>query len=242
MKIQCACGAKYAFDVTPEMAENPVRFVCQNCGLDSSDFVNGLIRQELGLGTPAAMPPPLPGRRPPFQFPSRRRGCTLRTRLNRPVKPAKPPPAPKRRSSASSTGASFARIAVWSAKNRFARSAWNFSATSARRCARPGPKRRKSRFPSMPDRKSVVEAQFWRKTGKISGAIAAVVVALLGFWFWYAWFGSVPHPVFSVRFTEAALFRPVQALREKPDCFPAWRHPGALRHQVKKGNLVASVD
>ena len=58
MKIQCACGAKYAFDVTPEMAENPVRFVCQTCGLDSSDFVNGLIRQELGLGTPAAMPPP----------------------------------------------------------------------------------------------------------------------------------------------------------------------------------------
>ena len=65
MKIQCACGAKYAFDVTPEMAENPVRFVCQNCGLDSSDFVNGLIRQELGLGTPVAIaaaagPPPPP--------------------------------------------------------------------------------------------------------------------------------------------------------------------------------------
>src|SRR5208283_2528791 len=58
MKIQCACGAKYAFDVTPEMAGNPVRFVCQNCGLDSSDFVNGLIRQELGLGAPVATPPP----------------------------------------------------------------------------------------------------------------------------------------------------------------------------------------
>ena len=58
MKIQCACGAKYAFDVTPEMAENPVRFVCQNCGLDSSDYVNGLIRQELGLGTPVIAPPP----------------------------------------------------------------------------------------------------------------------------------------------------------------------------------------
>ena len=54
MKIQCACGAKYAFDATPEMVENPVRFVCQNCGLDSSDFVNGLIRQELGLAKPAA--------------------------------------------------------------------------------------------------------------------------------------------------------------------------------------------
>ena len=49
MKIQCSCGAKYTFDITPDMADKPVRFVCQQCGLDSSDFVNNLIRQELGL-------------------------------------------------------------------------------------------------------------------------------------------------------------------------------------------------
>ena len=28
MKIQCACGAKYSFDATPEMLQNPVRLVC----------------------------------------------------------------------------------------------------------------------------------------------------------------------------------------------------------------------
>jgi hypothetical protein len=63
---------------------------------------------------------------------------------------------------------------------------------------------KKIRVPVYAGQKTMVEAQFWRKTGKISGAIAAVVVALLGFWFWYAWFGSVPHPIFSVRFTEVA--------------------------------------
>ena len=57
MKIQCACGAKYAFDVTPEMLQNPVRFVCPSCGRDSSDFVNELIRRELGGQTPAAPAP-----------------------------------------------------------------------------------------------------------------------------------------------------------------------------------------
>src|ERR1039458_6869098 len=56
MKIQCSCGAKYAFDVSPEMAQTPVRFVCPACGLDSSDFVNNLVRQELGLPEPAAAP------------------------------------------------------------------------------------------------------------------------------------------------------------------------------------------
>src|SRR5271169_3691993 len=57
MKIQCACGAKYAFDATPEMLQNPVRFVCPGCGLDSSDYVNELIRREFA-GQPPAEPPP----------------------------------------------------------------------------------------------------------------------------------------------------------------------------------------
>src|SRR5690242_18655339 len=56
MKIQCACGAKYAFDATPEMLQNPVKFVCPACGLDSSDFVNELIRREF-TGQPSAAPP-----------------------------------------------------------------------------------------------------------------------------------------------------------------------------------------
>ena len=64
MKIQCSCGAKYAFDVTPETAQTPVRFVCPACGLDSSDFVNRLVRQELGLPEPAAAPGPAPVARP----------------------------------------------------------------------------------------------------------------------------------------------------------------------------------
>src|ERR1035438_3851888 len=57
MKIQCSCGAKYAFDVTPEMAKTPVRFVCSACGLDASDFVNSLVRQELGLSAAAVGAP-----------------------------------------------------------------------------------------------------------------------------------------------------------------------------------------
>ncbi len=61
MKIQCACGAKYAFDATPEMLQNPVKFVCPGCGLDSSDFVNELIRREFaGQTSPAPLPTETP--------------------------------------------------------------------------------------------------------------------------------------------------------------------------------------
>ena len=61
MKIQCSCGAKYSFDVTPASAANPVRFVCPACGVDSSAIVNELIQRELGVESPqVALPPPAP--------------------------------------------------------------------------------------------------------------------------------------------------------------------------------------
>ena len=57
MKIQCSCGAKYSFDVTPDNVAQPVRFVCPACGVDSSDLVNDLIRREFAAATPAPEPP-----------------------------------------------------------------------------------------------------------------------------------------------------------------------------------------
>src|SRR5690349_3299134 len=67
MKLQCSCGAKYSFDVTPDMAGGPVHFSCPACGMDYSEFVTNLVRQELGsASTPArAIAPPPPGYVPP---------------------------------------------------------------------------------------------------------------------------------------------------------------------------------
>src|SRR6267154_1869782 len=56
MKLQCSCGAKYTFEVTPEMAAEPVHFVCSACGMDASAFVTQLVRQHLGEGAPAITP------------------------------------------------------------------------------------------------------------------------------------------------------------------------------------------
>src|SRR5260221_8303102 len=58
MKIQCPCGTKYSFDITPEMARTPITFVCQKCGVDSSEMVNRIIRQQLDIGAQSASPPP----------------------------------------------------------------------------------------------------------------------------------------------------------------------------------------
>src|SRR5687768_6074279 len=60
MKIQCNCGTKYAFDITPDMVANPVRLVCQNCGTDNSVAVNQIIQQQFGTTVTETVAAPAP--------------------------------------------------------------------------------------------------------------------------------------------------------------------------------------
>jgi len=200
MKIQCPCGTKYAFDVTPEMAQTPVQFVCQVCGLDASDFVNELIRQELGLEpqTAAAAPPePQPALPPP---------------------PPATPVARLRTHTASSTGTTtFVKAASqpclkhpgqvltqrcyvcgrWMCPKCMELFGYVCSPLCKAKAEATG-----IDMPVYAHQKSVVEGKFWRKVWLAGGAVAAVVLAFVGLWVWYAWFGSVPHPAFSIRFAE----------------------------------------
>lgn len=48
MKVICDCGAKYAFDASPEMVRNPIAFACPSCGVDLSARLNAMIREAFG--------------------------------------------------------------------------------------------------------------------------------------------------------------------------------------------------
>ncbi len=56
--------------------------------------------------------------------------------------------------------------------------------------------------PSYGGRKFAVQREFWRKTGLISTIAGVIIFGALGFWFWYAWIGSVPKVLFSVRWDD----------------------------------------
>lgn len=197
MKLQCSCGAKYAFDAKPEMLAHPVKFICPSCGLDASDFVNELIRQEFGAqvlpqpGTPAAPPPPPP---PP-------RASGLRVAHEAPAPVAQPQEA--------------VPVSKFCAKHRERCTEQCFV------CHKPiCPKclqmfgyfcsplckgkaeAQGLRVPVYAGQRDVVDAQFWRKSGLISGGIGLLILLFFGLWIWYAWFGSVPHTYFSVRFED----------------------------------------
>jgi hypothetical protein len=52
--------------------------------------------------------------------------------------------------------------------------------------------------------KSVIEARQWRKIFRLGAAAGGGLVVLLCVWIWWAWFATVPHAVFSVRFPEVS--------------------------------------
>jgi hypothetical protein len=56
VKIECACGQHYAFDVEPVNGRMPAPVACPACGADGSPAANAFIAQQ--LAAPVAIPPP----------------------------------------------------------------------------------------------------------------------------------------------------------------------------------------
>jgi hypothetical protein len=230
MKVQCNCGAKYAIDVTPEMARDPVRFVCPSCDLDLSGPINELIRQELGI-TPAPVPVPPPAMAQPVTPASKSTKMRVAIAHAAPAT-AVAAAAPARLSISKGTstathGTATATAAPPSDGNSdgqpCSKHRGEFSVENCYVCRKPlCPKcmelfgyvcsplcRAKANsnginVPIFAGQKSVREAQQWRKIWFTGAGISAAVVLILGVWIWYAFIGSVPHPIFSVRFPEMA--------------------------------------
>ena len=64
IKIQCACGTKFAFEVTPVNGRMPQNVACPNCNASALDQANAEIQRQLGQVASAA-PNPTPIAPPP---------------------------------------------------------------------------------------------------------------------------------------------------------------------------------
>ena len=189
MKLQCSCGAKYAFDAKPEMLQQPVKFICPSCGLDSSEFVNQLIQQEFGGQT--ATPPP------PSASPAGAAG-RLRVPLDAP-----PPEALPTASQTCSKHREPATEKCAVCQKPICPKCLELFGFFCSPLCRGKAEAQRLDVPLYAGRKDVLEARFWRRTGLIAGTLGLLLLLFLGVWIWYAWFGSVPHPCFSVRFDDA---------------------------------------
>ncbi|HWD91467.1 MAG TPA: B-box zinc finger protein [Verrucomicrobiae bacterium] len=215
MKVQCPCGAKYSIDVTPEMARDPVRFVCPECNVDLSGPINELIREELGVAssapsaaaTPAARKrvettslhaPAAPAKLAISRSPSTATHGTAVESAPQPGRSADDPqPCTKHQGELA-----FERCFVCQkpiCPSCMAMFGYVCSPLCQARATANG-----INVPLYAGQKSVREARQWRKVGLIGAGVSVLIVALLAGWIWYAWFGSVPHSIFSVRFPEMA--------------------------------------
>lgn len=82
VKIECACGQHYAFDVEPYKGAMPSRVACPACGADGTHSANEFIAQALAAQPPppppvasvrlevSTAPPPLPPKAPAASFPT----------------------------------------------------------------------------------------------------------------------------------------------------------------------------
>jgi outer membrane protein assembly factor BamB len=191
MKLQCSCGAKYAFDAKPEMVDQPVKFICPNCGLDASDFVNQLIRQEFDAATSApagsapapSLPPPPPS------------AGQLRVSVESPVVPKAVPVCAKHGEPATE------KCAV--CHKPICPKCLEVLGYFCSPLCKGKAEAKRLNVPAYAGGRDVAEAKFWQKTGLIAGILGVLVVLFFGAWIWYAWFGSVPHPYFSKRFEDA---------------------------------------
>ncbi len=201
MKIQCSCGAKYAFDISPEMGQTPIRFICQSCGLDSSEFVNELIRRELASVEAVAATPSLDTSMAPVEQASAGTSrIRIRSSISARPEPQEPSPlhyCPKH------PGQVPVDHCLVCGKPICPKCMELFGYVCSPLCIGKA-ETQGIEIPVYRGKKSVIQSRHWRKVGLVAGAIAVVVSGWLGFWFWYAWFGSVPKPVFSVRFPEPA--------------------------------------
>lgn len=53
IKILCACGTKFAFDVEPIGGKMPAAVACPSCSIDATEAANEIIAQQLGMMPPA---------------------------------------------------------------------------------------------------------------------------------------------------------------------------------------------
>ncbi len=202
MKLQCSCGAKYAFDTTPEMVQNPVKFICPGCGRDSSAFVNELIRREYGVATPAPSPVPEAAAAPePQASAAAPVGSRLRiSREQAAAAPAEPAP-PVSKYCSRHRSELTTEYCVICRKPICPKCLVEFGYFCSPLC-RGKAEAQNIAAPVFAGQKFEADRRYWQKTGLIFGSIAGAIVLFLGAWTWYAWFGSVPHTYFSVRFDD----------------------------------------
>jgi len=189
IKILCSCETKFAFDVEPVDGKMPVDIFCPKCGADATQYANHVIQQTLSGengGAAPAMPKP-------------------RIRLQ--VAHA---PADSSGGSESAQGAPAGEKCHRHPRNLAIEHCVVCNKAICPECmeifgylcsiaCRYRADQEKIRVPVYKLQKNMVERGALRKSIAITSAVVALLLALVGAWFWYIMSGSKPRPFYSLK-------------------------------------------
>jgi hypothetical protein len=165
--------------------------------LDSSDFVNQLIRQEFAGQTPPPPPAPAPAMPPP-PLPAT---AAPRMRIVM-AAPVATPPAAATESKLCSKHHERATEKCSVCHQPICPKCLELFGYFCSPLCKGKAEAQHLNVPVYAGRHDVVEAKYWRKMGWVAAGFVAAIILFLGLWTWFAWFGSVPHPYLSVRFED----------------------------------------
>jgi hypothetical protein len=226
VKVQCPCGTRFEFEVEPVNGRMPVAINCPVCNADATELANAIIRQQSAATPPvgiAAAPvmPPSPAAPPPPPAPPASSGLRIAKSAHAPATggasvPASRPPesalvpmvAP---AGAEGQGEGSATVqlcpkhksepavdaCVVCGKPICLQCMEQFGHVCSVYCRQQATQRR-IYVPAYAGQKSALEAKSNARAKLISSAIALLVVAVLGLWFWYAWFARNPKIVYTI--------------------------------------------
>jgi len=208
LKVKCQCGVKYALDIT---SPDPIRFVCQYCGVDSSAAMSDVIRQQFASSTPAvAVPPPAPPvpvapiipapslvPTPPVS------GSRLKVHAHTPAasqgSAAESAASPAGEPCRKHPGFFGQEECVVCHKPICPKCMELFGYLCSAYCAGQAEKL-KMDVPIYAGQKTRVEAKYWRKVRWVAAAAVLMLLALLGAYGWFYFVGSRPKLVYSMKF------------------------------------------
>jgi hypothetical protein len=190
LKIQCGCGAKYAFDATPEHMRTGVRLVCQSCGADNSEAVTGILQQQLAhIGILETAPRPVLEAIPI--------GVT---------EVPEAPPATVRAAPTTPAGIclkhpghSYAAQCLVCQKPLCEKCLEMSGYVCSPLCKAKAESMRLA-VPEYAGERVAVERKYWGRVKLAVWSAAALVTLLLGAWGWYSFVGSHPRVAWSVKF------------------------------------------
>jgi hypothetical protein len=252
MKIQCSCGAKHQFEVTPEMADAPVSFQCPACGMDASEFVNSLVRQELGqTETPSGAPIPitisggLHVRRSEQAAPA---GVLLGSGLEI----ALPPPPTRVAVAPAPVPEPAVRPCLRHLDQLATEKCFVCSKPICPKCmevfgylcsplCRAKANSHGLDVPVYENQKALVEARRMRVVFWAGSIVAIIALVLVGTWIWYSWYGSHPKAIFSFRFADPS-YSGQSFITGKDNDQIVYLHGDTLaRHDMKQNKQLWSL-